>query len=156
MITIMTNGFRKISYPQLSPSHNSRFLKFPPLSFTLLLLLYLGFILGLEYDKQNIPGEQNHEAIGVRAGWLTVTQLPLLIILAGKVNLIGLFTGVSYERLNVLHRWVARTMWLTASLHLAYQQSLWSRLQLRTLEWSIDTCPPTGTISYLQQSHTSF
>lgn len=58
-----------ISITQLS------LLKSPPVGFILLLLLYLGFVLGLEYDKQDIPGEQNHERRGVRAGWLTITQL---------------------------------------------------------------------------------
>ena len=69
----------------------------------ILLLLYIAFVLALEFVKQDIPGEQHNEAIGVRAGWLTITQLPLLILLSGKVNFIGLITGVSYGRLNVIH-----------------------------------------------------
>jgi hypothetical protein len=69
----------------------------------ILLLLYIAFVLALEFVKQDIPGEQHNEAIGVRAGWLTITQLPLLILPSGKVNFIGLITGVSYGRLNVIH-----------------------------------------------------
>lgn len=135
---------RKLSYPQRSPIHHPHWFKVPPFGTILLALAYLCFILGLEYTNQNVPGEQHNQAIGVRAGWLTITQIPLLILLSGKVNLIGLLSGVSYERLNVLHRWVARTMLLTATLHMGYQQALWNKLGLLQLEWSIDTCPPTG------------
>ncbi|CZR60757.1 related to ferric reductase (metalloreductase) [Phialocephala subalpina] len=139
---------RKLCYPQHSPVHHPHWFKVPPFGTLLLIIAYLCFILGLEYVNQNVPGEQHNQAIGVRAGWLTITQIPLLILLSGKVNLIGLLSGMSYERLNVLHRWVARTMLLTATLHMGYQQALWNRLGLLQLEWSIDTCPPTGIKAY--------
>jgi hypothetical protein len=137
--------FRKVTYPQASPVHHSNLFSLPPFGIIILILVYLGFVLGLEFVKQDVPGLQHRQAIGVRAGWLTITQLPLLILLSGKANLIGLFTGVTYERLNVLHRWVARTMLLTATIHMGTQQALWSSLGLLQLEWSTDTCPPTGT-----------
>jgi len=137
---------RKISYPQISPAGHASLLKVPPLGIFLLLLIYLAFVLALEFVEQEIPGEQHNQAIGVRAGWLTITQLPLLILLSGKVNFIELVTGVSYERLNIVHRWVARTMFLTATLHMGYQQVLWNQLGLLQLEWNTDTCPPTGKL----------
>lgn len=137
-------SIRKLCYPQHSPIHHTQSFKVPPFGTILLILSYLCFVLGLEYANQNVQGDQHSQAIGVRAGWLTITQLPLLILLSGKVNLIGLLSGVSYERLNVLHRWVARTMLLTATLHMGYQQALWNKFGLLQLEWSIDTCPPTG------------
>ncbi|TVY19818.1 Ferric/cupric reductase transmembrane component 7 [Lachnellula arida] len=134
---------RKITYPQISPPHHASFFHLPPFGIFILLFLYLLFILLLEFIKQDIPGDQHSEAIGIRAGWLTITQLPLLILLSGKINLIGLITGVSYERLNILHRWVARTMLLTATIHMGVQQGLWNHLGLLTLEWNTDDCPPT-------------
>ena len=149
MIAAVTSTFRKLTYPQISPTRHSNLFKLPPLGIILLLLLYLAFVLALEFVKQDISGEQHNQAIGVRAGWLTITQLPLLILLSGKVNMIGLITGVGYERLNVIHRWVARTMLLTATLHMGYQQALWNSLGLLELEWSTDTCPPTGISSSL-------
>jgi ferric-chelate reductase len=149
MIAAVTSTFRKLTYSQISPTRDSNVLKLPPLGIVILLLLYIAFVLALEFVKQDIPGEQHNEAIGVRAGWLTITQLPLLILLSGKVNIIGLITGVSYERLNVIHRWVARTMLLTATMHLGYQQNLWNSLDLLQLEWSTDECVPTGISSSL-------
>lgn len=138
-------GFtRKLCYPQRSPIHHPQSFKAPPFGTIFLILSYLCFVIGLEYTNQNVQGGQHNQAIGVRAGWLTITQLPLLILLSGKVNLIGLLSGMSYESLNVLHRWVARTMLLTATLHMGYQQALWDKFGLLQLEWSIDTCPRTG------------
>ena len=109
-----------------------------------LLLAYLGFVIGLEYYHNFILGAQHYQAFSLRAAWLTVAQLPLLILLAGKNNLIGLLTGLSYERLNIFHRWVGRMIWLTATLHWAYQQYGWSQFGLNALEKSTDMCYPTG------------
>ncbi|TVY90800.1 Ferric/cupric reductase transmembrane component [Lachnellula willkommii] len=139
---------RKITYPQISPRHHPSLFHLPPFGIFILLFVYLLFILLLEFIKQDIPGDQHSEAIGIRAGWLTITQLPLLILLSGKINLIGLITGVSYERLNILHRWVARIMLLTATIHMGVQQGLWNHLGLLTLEWNTDDCPPTGIQAY--------
>jgi len=55
-----------------------------------------------------------------RAAWVSVTQIPLVYALSSKFNLISIITGISYERLNWLHRWVSRTLFLTVIVHWAY------------------------------------
>jgi ferric-chelate reductase len=153
---VTTNRLGRIlEYSQFSPIRHSNLMKLPPLGIVLLLLIYLAFVLALEFVKQDILGDQHRKAIGVRAGWLTISQLPLLILLSGKVNIIGLITGVGYERLNIIHRWVARMMLLTATLHMGYQQALWNSLGLLQLEWNTDTCPPTGMSHFPFPSITS-
>ena len=139
---------RESSYPQITPLRHAFWLKVPPLGTTLLLLAYLGFILALEFTSNDTLGGRHYPALGIRAGWLAIAQMPLLILLAGKNNLIGLVTGVSYERLNVLHRWVARGLLLLATLHFGYQSYGWAQYGLMQLEWSTDTCPPTGIAAY--------
>lgn len=57
------------------------------------------------------------ERIAFRNAWVSITQLPLTYLLATKLNWISLITGVSHERLNWLHRWVARTLFVTATVH---------------------------------------
>ena len=42
---------------------------------------------------------------------------PLLLALSGKFNLVTLITGIGYERLNVVHRWVG---WATFGLSVAH------------------------------------
>lgn len=66
------------------------------------------------------------EKVAFRAAWVSVTQLPLLYCLSGKFNIVSLLTGVSYERINWLHRWVARTMFLTVIVHWSFFFTEWS------------------------------
>jgi ferric-chelate reductase len=144
-VSPITASVREIIYPQFTPTRVS-FFKVPPVGIIIALLVYLSFVMGLEYFNNFIPGAQHYEAFGLRAGLLTVAQLPLLILLAGKNNLIGLVTGVTYERLNVFHRWVARTMLLTATLHGGYQIYGWSRYGLVVIESQTDACWPRGNL----------
>jgi ferric-chelate reductase len=139
---------REATYPQLSPSSTYPWLKVPPFGIILLLLAYLAFLMVLEFHDNNIAGAQHYTSLGVRASWLAVSQIPLLLLLSGKANLIGALVGVSYERLNVLHRWVARGMLLLVSLHFGYQSYGWNQYGLMQLEWETDTCPPTGIAAY--------
>lgn len=147
LATITAIG-REISYPQFSPARLAHWVKIPPLGTIVMLLAYLCFVMALEFVHNDVAGAQHYTALGVRAGWLAVAQLPLLILLIGKNNLIGLATGVSYERLNVLHRWVARMMLLLVTLHFGYQAVGWDEYGLLKLEWATDTCPPTGIAAY--------
>ncbi|MCJ1479029.1 hypothetical protein MMC13_007713 [Lambiella insularis] len=147
-IAAVTTVAREISYPQISPGR-SRSFRVPPFGIILLVLAYLGFVLGLEFVNVDYEGAQYWEARGLRAGWLTVAQFPLLILLAGKNNLIGLFVGVSYERLQVLHRWIARVILLTATLHGAYQAYGWNEYGLLQIEISTDSCIPTGFATWM-------
>jgi ferric-chelate reductase len=144
LLAFSTLVIRKLSYPQITPARGSFWIKIPPFGIIFVIFVYLGFIMALEHINNNVPGAQYYAARGTRAGWLAIAQVPLLILLAGKNNLIGAVTGVSYERLNILHRWVARGTLLLAILHVGYQNYGWNQYGLRHLEWTTDTCPPTG------------
>jgi ferric-chelate reductase len=122
----------------------SYWIKIPPFGTIIILILYISFVLGLAFFSNNIEGAQHYEAIGLRATLLSMAQLPLIVLLAGKNNLIGYVTGVSYERLNVLHRWVARTLFLTSTIHGFSQVYGWSRYGLVTIESQTDACWPRG------------
>jgi len=45
--------------------------------------------------------------IAIRCGLMAFACIPTLIALAGKANIVTLLTGISHEKLNVLHQWVA-------------------------------------------------
>lgn len=47
------------------------------------------------------------------------SNLPLVIGLAGKNNVLSFLTGFAYESLNVLHRWSARFVIITSVIHIA-------------------------------------
>ncbi len=74
------------------------------------------------------------EIVGFRAAWVSVTQLPLIYILSGKVNIIGILTGISYERLNWLHRWIGRTIFLTVIVHWSFFFREWDIAHFVKLE----------------------
>lgn len=103
----------------------------------------------LEFANNDYPGAQHYQAYGLRAAWLAVAQVPLIILLSGKRNLIGLLTGVNYQKLNVLHRWVARGFLVLATMHFGFQSTGWNEYGLMQLEWRTDTCPPTGIAAYV-------
>lgn len=52
-----------------------------------------------------------------RAALVSCAQLPLIIALAHKNNIISWMTGISHEKLNVLHRAAGRTMFIMLWIH---------------------------------------
>jgi predicted ferric reductase len=73
---------------------------------------------------------------------VAVAQLPLIFLLAGKNNIVGYLTGISYERINWLHRWCARCLLLTTTIHMGYFFADWApydyigvQLKENTLVW---------------------
>ncbi|CAL1710629.1 unnamed protein product [Somion occarium] len=53
----------------------------------------------------------------VRSGWVAVSQVPVVIILATKNNVPGMLLGVGYERLNFFHRYAGRLVVLAVNVH---------------------------------------
>ena len=80
----------------------------------------------------------------MHTGWITLAQLPLVFLLAGKRNLIGYATGTSYERLNWIHRWVARCMFITATIHLGYFFRTWAQYDYIERKLEIDIISRRG------------
>lgn len=140
---------REASYPQITPTKFPFLFNVPPLGTLLLLGGYVAFCLALEFINNDVPGAQYNEGLGIRAGWLAVAQVPLLVLLVGKNNLIGLASGISYERLNVLHRWVARMLLLLATIHFGAQAYAWREYNVFELEWTTDSCVPTGLATWV-------
>ncbi len=63
-----------------------------------------------------------------RAGFLALAQFPVVFLFATKNSLLSLLLGPGhgYERLNYVHRWSGRFMFLAAVIH----GSLWIRNHL--------------------------
>ncbi|KPA35363.1 ferric cupric reductase transmembrane component 7, partial [Fusarium langsethiae] len=55
--------------------------------------------------------------LGTRSGWLALGCMPFVFATATKTNWITLLTGVSHERLQVFHRWIAYAFFILALLH---------------------------------------
>ncbi|KAI0414423.1 ferric reductase like transmembrane component-domain-containing protein [Xylaria grammica] len=122
----LTAVVREMSYPQLYvPIRYLSWMSPPPLGRVLVVLVYWAIIIYMMVQGAIIKDVYFWERIGYRNAWVTVTQVPLLYLLATKTNMIGLIIGTSHERLNWLHRWVARTMFVTATVHGFYFWAEW-------------------------------
>lgn len=109
---------REMSYPQLYvPGRFFSWATPPPLGRVLVLVVYWTVVIYMSLSNAIISDAYFWERIGFRNAWTTMMQVPLLYLLATKANIIGLIIGSSHERLNWLHRWVARTMLLTGAIH---------------------------------------
>ncbi|KAK9452699.1 ferric reductase NAD binding domain-containing protein [Dipodascopsis uninucleata] len=148
VIATVSAILREASYPQISIPGIFSFVEVPPLGTIIVLVVYLCFVLALEFIQDHISGEQHFQALGTRAAWLAVAQMPLVVMLINKNNLIGYITGSSHSQLMILHKWVARGLLLMATLHFGYQSYGWNSYGLMQLEWDTDDCPPTGMGAY--------
>lgn len=119
-----------------------RFFRLPTVGRASLVLANVVVLLVLCFYGLDLNDRWERENIGYRCGFVTIAQLPLLFLLAGKNNLIGCVTGISYERINWLHRWCARCFLLTATIHMGYFFADWApydyigtQLKENTLVW---------------------
>ncbi|KAK8153757.1 ferric reductase like transmembrane component-domain-containing protein [Phyllosticta citrichinensis] len=55
--------------------------------------------------------------LAIRCGLIAFGLLPITVALAGKANFVTLLTGISHERLNVVHQWVGWMMFVVSCTH---------------------------------------
>lgn len=101
----------------------------PPLGRSLIILTYWAAIIYMLVGRSAVvSGAYYYEKLGFRAAWVSITQVPLVYLLATKSSILGVFTGTSHERLNWAHRWVSRTLLLTATIHGGMFYRQWDRV----------------------------
>ncbi|OQN98169.1 hypothetical protein B0A48_16001 [Cryoendolithus antarcticus] len=123
--TITTLRELGYSQPVWFSGRISKYFTPPPLGQCLLLAAYWTMLLIMLWSNVILtPSTSQYaykwEKVGFRAAWVSVTQIPFIYLLSCKFNPISLLTGISYVRLNWLHRWSARTVFLTIIVHWAY------------------------------------
>ncbi|KAF2845111.1 hypothetical protein T440DRAFT_283945 [Plenodomus tracheiphilus IPT5] len=84
----------------------------------LLLTIYL-VVAFLSTTIVDAPFSSQHylDDLAFRAAWITLTQVPLVYLLSAKRGPVSLVAGISYERINYIHRWVGRILFLSATMH---------------------------------------
>ncbi|KAL8693869.1 MAG: hypothetical protein Q9218_001378 [Villophora microphyllina] len=101
--------------------------RLPNLGRTLMIVAELVLVLVLCLYGLDPHDQWQWEDIAYRTGFIAAAQLPFIVLLAGKRNIIGWLTGTSYERLNWLHRWVSRILFLTVTIHMGFWFVDWAR-----------------------------
>ncbi|KPM43643.1 hypothetical protein AK830_g2900 [Neonectria ditissima] len=129
---------REISHPQYYvPFNGLRWTTPPPLGRIFVLACYWAVIIYLMRWNAVQNDIYYYERIGYRNAWVSLCQLPLLYLLAMKVNVVGFLIGTGHERLNWLHRWIGRTMFVTATVHGFHFWTLWVKADFLAFELEI-------------------
>ena len=116
----------------------------PTLGRTSLVLGELVLVIVLCFYRLDPADQWQWEDIGYRTGFIAAAQLPLVILLAGKNNIIGFVIGSSYERLNWLHRWVSRILFLTVTIHMSFWFRSWARYDYIMVKLKTDAITQRG------------
>ena len=119
--------FREMSYSQpiYFTGRISKFFSPLPIGRWLILICYWVLLLCFLWSDtilypDNPMYAYKWEKVGFRAAWVSVSQIPFIYLLSCKFNPISMLTGISYERFNWLHRWAARTVFLTIIVHWSF------------------------------------
>lgn len=121
----------------------------PAFGRVVLVLAELVLVIVLCFYKLNPKDQWQWEDIGYRTGFIASCQLPLVVILAGKNNIVGFLIGASYERLSWLHRWVARVLLLTVTLHMGYWFADWYRFDYIKVKLTTDAITKRGFAAWV-------
>ncbi|KAF2473682.1 uncharacterized protein BDR25DRAFT_217251 [Lindgomyces ingoldianus] len=100
---------RLISYRRIH-GRLANIIGLPSLGMLLFVLITCLFLLLLAFIQR--PYYRLHRGFGspplaVRTGLMAIALTPIIVALAGKVNFITILTGISHEKLNVLHRYAS-------------------------------------------------
>ncbi|KAJ4159475.1 uncharacterized protein LMH87_008375 [Akanthomyces muscarius] len=133
-----TAFIREMSHPQYYiPLRGLRWASPLPLGRILVLLCYWAMTIYFMSWRVVAHDATYWERIGFRNAWVSITQLPMLYLLAMKYSPVGFLIGSSHERLNWLHRWVARTMFVTVTCHGFHFWTEWLRADFVQYELEI-------------------
>lgn len=140
---------REFSQASLPLFHVGPFnVRCPQLGKTSLVLSWMTTVLVFCFYKYDTFDQWSWEDIAYRCGCIGLSQLPLIFLMSGKQNIIGYLTGTSYERLNWLHRWVARIFWITVTIHMGFWFRSWARYDYILTKLKTDRLTQTGFASW--------
>ncbi|KAL0954202.1 hypothetical protein HGRIS_005330 [Hohenbuehelia grisea] len=84
------------------------------LAITSLYLLLLTFLIRPYYRERRGYGSP---PLAVRTGLMAQALTPIILALAGKVNIVTVLTGLSHEKLNIFHRWASFMCLFSSIVH---------------------------------------
>ncbi|PHH66175.1 hypothetical protein CDD81_238 [Ophiocordyceps australis] len=134
----VTALIRELSLPQIAITKRGLgWLTPPSLGRSLILVAYWATVIYMMTWKAIIHDVYFWERVGYRGAWVSIAQLPFIFLLAMKTSLLGWLVGSSHERLSWLHRWAARTLLITATVHGFYFWTEWARADFVSYELKI-------------------
>ncbi|KDQ51898.1 hypothetical protein JAAARDRAFT_40722 [Jaapia argillacea MUCL 33604] len=140
--SLRTSFFFPPHMPALSTTAPTfaRILRYPITDLTLgqivLLTIYFSLLVYASLYKSSLFTDP------LRAGFVAMSQIPVVVVLATKVNVIGILTEYGYHKLNYLHRYAGAFLAIAANIHTlgyVYQWTLegvfYEKLQTNHVVW---------------------
>ncbi|KAJ5128270.1 hypothetical protein N7526_006436, partial [Penicillium atrosanguineum] len=94
--------------------------------------------------------------IATRSGFMALACMPFLIVLGAKANPITALTGVSHEKLNIWHNWVAWAMFVLALIHTFPFIVVHVRQGDLPAQWNSGGVWVTGVVAIIAQAWLTF
>ncbi|KAH7121305.1 hypothetical protein B0J11DRAFT_570028, partial [Dendryphion nanum] len=91
----------------------------------LISIIVYGCLIASVLVSVNAPKFSPHflDDVAFRAAWISLTQVPLVYLLATKRGPLNLLARLSYERMNWIHRWIGRILFFSATVHMVIMKS---------------------------------
>ncbi|KAK9455011.1 hypothetical protein V1511DRAFT_459091 [Dipodascopsis uninucleata] len=117
-----------------------------PLGRALLAIGYMCLMVAFALYRLKWGSSRLLEKAGYRLAWLTITQLPLLSILSAKrLNVVAIVSGNSSSyNINYMHRWVARAILMTATMHMYFMLRYYTSFNFLTYQLKNDIITRRG------------
>jgi hypothetical protein len=97
-----------------------------PISRLLALSVYCGFLAFLHSYKAIRDDASFLERLGFRAAHVSNAQVPLVILLSSRINLVEMLIATPYGKLCWWHRWVGRAFIASSTLHALFFLVEWA------------------------------
>ncbi|WWC93364.1 hypothetical protein V866_000198 [Kwoniella sp. B9012] len=108
------------------PSHLKSYLILPQLYLISGYMILICFALIWKSDLSPTSQDKGYGGDWMRSGLVATAQVPLVIALGVRGNIIGLCVGKGYERLKVYHKIVGRVVFLASTIHAAAYMYKWT------------------------------
>ncbi|EED77693.1 hypothetical iron reductase [Postia placenta Mad-698-R] len=77
----------------------------------MLLTFYFGLLLFAGLYRDSLFTNQ------IRAAYVAVSQIPFVVVLATKNNIISMLIGIGWDHINYIHRFTGRLLVIAANVH---------------------------------------
>ena len=104
-------------------------LKLPQIAVILVYFTFIALAMVWKADIDPDAAKAGHGEDFMRTGWVAMSQVPVVVALGVRANIVGLCVGQGYERLKVFHKIVGRVVFLASTLHVAFYCE-YSRLEI--------------------------
>ncbi|KAF3205645.1 hypothetical protein TWF191_001810 [Orbilia oligospora] len=124
-----------------------------PLGRSVVVFIYMAMVAIMLSINVYTSGYWYYEKIAYRAAWVSVTQIPFVLLISGRLSLFTLLTNIPGERINWLHRWVGRVILVSVLVHMALFWRGWDLSDFLQTELEIMPMVRVGALLWCLYMH---